>query len=216
METIAESDQSGPVAVTTFEHDARGRLTRESRLGTSAYEVAYTYDDNGNRRTEVETTDGEPTVSTHYNYDIDDPAAYGTMQNRLISTESFADATPLETVTFEYDREGNVSHTVRRAADDATVSGTRFAYDRPGRLWRVIGYEREEDVGEWQPISYNSEEYEVALTNEAMNWADAHAEAVRLGGHLAEVRALESGMFDWFVDTFRPESGEEARYWTGG
>ncbi|MCP4593381.1 MAG: RHS repeat-associated core domain-containing protein, partial [bacterium] len=47
-------------------------------------------------------------------------------------------------------------------------------------------------------------------------WADAHAEAVRLGGHLAEVRALESGMFDWFVDTFRPESGEEARYWTGG
>ncbi|MCP4590266.1 MAG: hypothetical protein GY842_05960 [bacterium] len=44
--------------------------------------MAYTYDDNGNRRTEVETTDGEPTVSTHYNYDIDDPAAYGTMQNR--------------------------------------------------------------------------------------------------------------------------------------
>ncbi|MCP4591167.1 MAG: RHS repeat-associated core domain-containing protein [bacterium] len=185
-------------------------------MGTSAYEVAYAYDDNGNRRSKVETKDSEPTVSTYYNYDIDDPAAYGTMQNRLMSTESFADAAPLETVTFEYDREGNVSHTVRRAADDATISGTRFAYDRPGRLWQVIGYEREEDVGAWYPISYNGEDYEVALTNAALSWDDAHAEAVRLGGHLAEVRPSVSGMFDWFVNTFRPETGEEARYWTSG
>ncbi|MCP4591037.1 MAG: hypothetical protein GY842_09850, partial [bacterium] len=34
-------------------------MTHESRLGTSAYEVAYTYDDNGNR-TRDELTVGDP------------------------------------------------------------------------------------------------------------------------------------------------------------
>jgi RHS repeat-associated protein len=130
-----------------------------------------------------------------------------------------------ETTAYEYNEEGNVSRIVRRVPGVATVTATRFEYDRPGHVWRTFGEEWTEPVGvvgDWHRVTYpwGGQEYEVALTNQAMTLAEAQAAADSLQGWLSEIawggNNHDFETFNWFVDTFRPTDDQEARYWTGG
>ena len=142
MRSIAESDESGQIAVTTFEHDARRRLCRETRVAADpqmwSHELSYTYDDNGNRRSEHRRYTLPPDEvferNVTYVYDLDDPATYGTMQNRLMAVSGD------ESRTYYYDEDGNVWRIIEGSLR------TDLEYDKMGRVWRAWGYNQGDDV----------------------------------------------------------------------
>ena len=76
----AESDQARWVATVGFTHDNRGRLVHEARTGQTPYDLAYSYDQGGNR---TQMVDAVNQVEINYHYDIEDPATYESDNNRL-------------------------------------------------------------------------------------------------------------------------------------
>ncbi|MCP4593833.1 MAG: hypothetical protein GY842_24125, partial [bacterium] len=133
--SVTEDDQSGPwpLAVTTFEHDARGRLTEEVRTGTQPYEARYYYDQNGNR-TREKLTIGDPgaLVCTEYFHS----------GNRLYAYEKQADfctGSPIiEEAFYWFDDDWNTTVINRLVYDgeDVTHVVTGLEYDEMGRVWR--------------------------------------------------------------------------------
>ena len=138
---VIELTSSGPVATVTYEYDDRGRLIGETRTGEDAYELAYTYDQGGNRLTK---TDVGNDVLSEYTYDIDDPTTYGSANNRLMLTETF-DTSGQEpvldsTTWYYYSVYGNVTRTVTNEAGTDDYTATRFVYATNGQaVWYVMG-----------------------------------------------------------------------------
>ena len=135
---ITESDQSGLLAVTTFEHDARRRLTEERRNGTQPYDAFYSYDDGGNRTSDYFYPDGvgfgNPEVRTLYAYS----------GNRLLSYGRTY-PTSVEHGEYAYDGNGNIwaiGRWVTPEGQDEWYFETEFEYDEMGRVWRVLDYEQ--------------------------------------------------------------------------
>ena len=136
VSTITEYDNVGLVATTTFSYDNRNRLTREVRSGTYPYEMTYTYDVGGNRTSKVDGVNG---YTTTYVYDVVDPTAYGSKNNRLMWYEVRNSLNQLqETVYYAYYKGGHVQQIVRKPALGITYYRTFFEYDRVGRMWMAI------------------------------------------------------------------------------
>ena len=143
IDTITETDDGGAVSVVSFTYDTRSRLLTETRNGEDAYDLTYTYDQGGNRLTKTAVNDEPPLVTeTVYHYDLEDPGAYQTKNNRLMYYEVFEDSQPAERVDYAYEvgddpAAGNVVTTVRKATDDPLYYGTGFTYNNSGELWIV-------------------------------------------------------------------------------
>jgi len=103
-----------------FVYDNRHRLTRETRTKMSVnpavleYDIAYSYDQLGNRTVRTDLVAGR---QTFYHYDVDlDPnqMTYATHHNRLLSYEVYdTRVTPadlLRTVRYTYYDTGQVSN----------------------------------------------------------------------------------------------------------
>jgi RHS repeat-associated protein len=111
-----------------FAYDNRNRLTRETRTKTSAepdvveYDIAYEYDQLGNRTVRTDHVCGPAAAScareTFYHYDVDvDPnqLTYATHHNRLLSYEVYDTSDPnaaalLRTVRYTYYDTGQASN----------------------------------------------------------------------------------------------------------
>ena len=136
VSSIAESIDSGQVAITMFEHDARGRLTREERTGSEPYLATYRYDANGNRLEDSLRIGGpeSPTVQTYYQY-------YG---NRIHEYEKRISSELIEQAGYTYDDYENIRRISRYVCDggEAWNYWTDLKYDKMGRLWRVLESER--------------------------------------------------------------------------
>jgi len=126
----------------TFAYDKRGRLIGETRGGTGvppvAYDLAYTYDQLGNRLSKTDNAGGQWTV---YDYDVhqdwqpEDP--YPTHHNRLLQYRVY-DGDPnepgtnlLRTVSYIYYKTGWASNiTIKdEYVDPATTPGDPDDYD---------------------------------------------------------------------------------------
>jgi RHS repeat-associated protein len=109
----------------SYEYDRADRLVHLTveRAGTLIVSYEYDYDENGNRKSQVETNGGEA-ETTSYGYDDLD---------RLISV-SYPDGT---SVTYGYDGVGNrIAETVKDAAG-VVVSSKTAAFDAINRLSQV-------------------------------------------------------------------------------
>ena len=138
VSSIAESGDSGQVAITTFEHDARGRLTREERVGSEPYLATYRYDANGNRLEDSLRVGGleSPTVQTCY--------VYYSNHNRIRGYRKWRSSELIEEVGYTYDDYENIRKISRQVCDggEAWNYCTDLKYDKMGRVWRVLESER--------------------------------------------------------------------------
>ncbi|MCK4660943.1 MAG: RHS repeat-associated core domain-containing protein [Phycisphaerae bacterium] len=138
VSSIAESGDSGQVAITTFEHDARGRLTREERVGSEPYLATYRYDANGNRLEDSLRVGGleSPTVQTCY--------VYYSNHNRIRGYRKWRSSELIEEVGYTYDDYENIRKISRQVCDggEAWNYYTDLKYDKMGRVWRVLESER--------------------------------------------------------------------------
>jgi RHS repeat-associated protein len=118
---IALKDAKGNT--TTFEYDRNNRLTKETRpLGQA---TTYQYDPVGNLIRKIDAK-GQKTE-----YEYDDAGSL----TKTIYFATVTDTTPVKTVTFTYDRAGNLT-----TYDDGTTSAT-FTYDDAYRkLLEAVNY----------------------------------------------------------------------------
>jgi len=86
---IDEYDQFGLQAGVAFAYDTRGRLISEVRTGDNAYDLAYEYDQGGNRTLKTQSFSSTHWLEVRYTYDISDPIGFGTAANRLMRTETY-------------------------------------------------------------------------------------------------------------------------------
>ena len=84
---IDEYDQFGLQAGVVFAYDTRGRLISEVRTGDNAYDLAYEYDQGGNRTLKIQILGPGWWIVVVYAYDISDPLLYQSNNNRLKMTE---------------------------------------------------------------------------------------------------------------------------------
>lgn len=75
-------------AQTTYGYDRRGRLTSETRTGSTPYQATYIYDAGGNR-TGKTFQSGTKAIEVDYHYDVSNPTLYGSNNNRLMKYETF-------------------------------------------------------------------------------------------------------------------------------
>ena len=151
--------QPQSVATVTFEYDNRRRLTREKRVvdTQTVYDIAYTYDQLGNRLTKV---DGTSELVTTYFYDTvaanRDPL-YQTNNNRLLRYEEKLDGDLQRTVSYVYYKTGDVSNiTVKDEGTGADFDWYRdlaFTYYTNGSLGVVL-WDRWKEDGQGTPIDY--------------------------------------------------------------
>jgi len=87
--SMDESDKIGWLAGVTYAYDARGRLISEVRTGDNAYDLAYEYDQGGNRTLKTQSFSSTHWLEVRYTYDISDPVGFGTAANRLMRTETY-------------------------------------------------------------------------------------------------------------------------------
>jgi len=123
-------------ATITYVHDNRDRLVQEARTGATGqpgWNIAYGYDQLGNR---LRKTEGIDTV-TEYDYDV------GQHGNRLLGYTVYAWPNPLWRVTFsDYNRAGNPTRMLLERI--MAVPGlprferTTFYYDTAQRLWMTL------------------------------------------------------------------------------
>jgi len=143
---IDETAPDGGSAVVQYVYDRLNRLTRETRTGFTPFDIEYTYDVGGNRRTKTDHLAGK---RTSYFYDIDDPTFHGTYHNRIVRYEVRSTVTNelLETVWYGYVRTlqgstrretGWVEQVIRKLESDPRYYRTFFMYDTAGRPWIVI------------------------------------------------------------------------------
>ena len=150
--TIAESGSlvSAGTSV-TFTYDKRRRLTQEVRVGTTPYNISYTYDKGGNRKKKIES---HLQRETWYFYDVDpgaDHSDYRSKDNRLEYYTVFdtsqagllGEPGALVSTTwyyYQYDElggsSGNVERIVTKPATGPqanTLTAVRFGYARNAR-----------------------------------------------------------------------------------
>ena len=146
---ITESDEGGVFATVSFTYDDRGRLIHEERMVSSGpspeYDLAYAYDQAGNRLMKIDAINE---LETAYVYDIDDPEAFASGNNMLEYTTVWdvggQSSVLVSTMWYYYgddalgqsDRNGNPTRIVTEtAADPGVYSATRFVYDKAQRVW---------------------------------------------------------------------------------
>ena len=98
---------------TTFAYDPSGQLTRERKSGAVAYDVTYTYDGAGNRRTQIDT-------GTRTTYVFDGA-------NQLLT-----ETTSTAHTSYTYDNSGN------RTQKNAPAALTDYSWDEDSRLSAVL------------------------------------------------------------------------------
>jgi len=138
-ESVTESGPGGTV-LKTFDHDSRGRLTRETRTPQPsgvAQEIQYFYDQVGNRTGHEIHEDDVPVETATYHYDHEDVSTYESKNNRLTWVETFdGGGSPLSTTWLFYDDPfGHVSRIVERAAGSSDYTATAYVYDEAGMPW---------------------------------------------------------------------------------
>ena len=89
--TITESGTLSGSATVTFTYDNRRRLIREVRTGATPYDLTYEYDDGGNRTKKIDNL-GRSEI--RYHYDLENPATYGSKNNRLMFYKEFDTTQP--------------------------------------------------------------------------------------------------------------------------
>ena len=121
LKTLTKPD--GTVA--SYDYDKADRLLRVSvrKDGAELLSYAYTYDDNGNRTSQVEVNGGVPETTTYTYDDLD----------RLESV-AYPDG---RRVTYGYDGVGNRTGETERDADGAVVSQKVAVFDAANRLRAV-------------------------------------------------------------------------------
>ncbi len=154
---IVETDELAQVSTTTFDHDDRGRLRSEARTGQSLYNLAYTYDQLGNRMTKVDALAG---VTTTLTYDVSNPTLYGSKNNRLVFYEIKDTSTQalIETVWNEFDAEGKITRVIRKLASQSLYRATRMIYNTSKQVEYVIGEQWTPD-GQTVPCNQYSRTY---------------------------------------------------------
>ncbi len=155
---ILETDDLGLTSTVRFTYDSRGRLIAERRTGTHPYDLAYTYDQGGNRLTKTDLLNQRETV---YHYDLEDPQAYQHRNNRLMYDEVFDITVPQspilqERVVYTYalgENEqdpwaGNVTEIIRKvgAAPPYDVYHTCLSYNNNAELRIVTDSTWQEDA----------------------------------------------------------------------
>lgn len=119
------------VAGTQYTEDARGQLIWEKRVGVDPYNRFYTYDAGGNRKLKLVLDSSDQLISyVVYDYDVDNPALYGSKANRLMKEVSHAaSGAVLETRWYFYDDKfGSVREVVRHTSGDTYFYGTQIHY----------------------------------------------------------------------------------------
>lgn len=144
------------LATTAFEYDHRKRLTRETRDqdGQVVYDVTYTYDPLGNRKSRTDAVAQRKTLY-HYDTDLGDPFSldHPSRHNRLLYYELFDTSGQsdvlLRTVRYTYYATGNASNiTVKDEWVQGVTPGVEADYDAyhdlalyyfsNGQLWRAM------------------------------------------------------------------------------
>ncbi|MCG8408979.1 MAG: hypothetical protein MI923_27555 [Phycisphaerales bacterium] len=146
VESITEADKSTApghtiTATVDFEYDNRNRLTRETRDDSGAtgvakieYDISYTHDQGGNRKTKTNHMTGDVTT---YTYDITDASDGGQHNNRLLYWETKDSTnTVIQKAWYRYGAAGQVDRVVRQTGSSTPEIGW-FYYDTSGRLWFV-------------------------------------------------------------------------------
>ncbi len=156
---ITEFGPTGWSATIQYTFDRINRLIRETRTGSSPYDLEYTYDNGGNRRAKTDWLAG---LQTTYFYDIDDPQLFGTNHNRIEKYEVrlLADNSLLETTWYGYLRTtynsviretGWVEQVIRKTEESDDYDRTYLMYDTAGRVW--ITLRDRWQVSEGQPVN---------------------------------------------------------------
>ncbi len=136
---VNPNDPDVLAATVNFTYDERGRLIHEARTGSHPYDLAYTYDQVGNRLTRIDALNHR---LTQYFYDVDgvswDPD-FNTKHNRLMRYEEFdtSGATNVlaRTVRYTYYKSGHASNiTSEDAGQPGLAHDLALYYDGSGRL----------------------------------------------------------------------------------
>ena len=151
--------QPQSVATVTFEYDNRRRLTREKRVvdTQTVYDIAYTYDQLGNRLTKADATS---LLVTTYFYDTvaanRDPL-FQTNNNRLLHYEEKLNSALQRTVSYVYYKTGDVSNiTIKDEGTGEDFDWYRdlaFTYYSNGSL-AVVLWDRWKQDAQGTPIDY--------------------------------------------------------------
>ncbi len=238
---ISDSGLDSNLYHTLFEYDNRNRLTRERRLidgqATAIYDISYTYDNGGNRKSKVVQQNGVQTESVAYYYDVDtvdensNPVdgveKYGSNNNRLMyyvsSKPRPGGGDPIvETTWYYYNVYGNIDRITTQSSEEVGYKGTRLDYDAMGRV-RVVS--NDEWVDDWRYMtrsSFNGVVGILAVSDpaEARTWSGAQSYIDTTYSSDDELYGLaqieDQSDLDWFVEAFRPQDDTEISYWVGG
>ncbi len=238
---ISDSGLDSNLYHTLFEYDNRNRLTREQRLidgqATAIYDISYTYDNGGNRKSKVVQQNGVQTESVAYYYDVDtvdensNPVdgveKYGSNNNRLMyyvsSKPRPGGGDPIvETTWYYYNAYGNIDRIITQSSEEVGYKGTRLDYDAMGRV-RVVS--NDEWVDDWRYMtrsSFNGVVGILAVSDpaEARTWSGAQSYIDTTYSSDDELYGLaqieDQSDLDWFVEAFRPQDDTEISYWVGG
>ena len=151
VEEISEVDEvtvasETVTATVTFEYDNRNRLIQETRDDSGAtgvspveYDIAYGYDEGGNRVGKVDVL-GDRT--TTYTYDVDVSGATDGYQhnNRLLYQQTVDNSTQFieQKRWYQYGSTGNLFRMVQEAGALSYTEVYWFYYDTDGKLWNTV------------------------------------------------------------------------------
>lgn len=145
---ITAYEHSGSIVDITYDYDNRNRLIQETRdvlagVGME-YDIAYKYDQLGNRTARCVQVNGGTTADFEYHYAYEDSELYGSNANRL-TYYKMTQGEVIETVWYYYNDRGNVRRIVAEREGERVLRGLRFDFDKAGRVWRVLSDEWEDD-----------------------------------------------------------------------
>jgi hypothetical protein len=149
----ALTEHSGAVQTgfTDFSYDTRHRLigeVRTNQFNAVVYNRVYQYDQGGNRTKKIDPTN-ETEVTYHFDYE--DPAVYGSDNNRLMYYDTVSTAnqmsTPISSTFYYYNESGNVTRVVTKQVSLSIYTSTRLEYAKNGQtvayvlgeLWQADG-----------------------------------------------------------------------------
>jgi RHS repeat-associated protein len=95
-----------------YTYDDLGRLRREVRQGSNAYDIRYWYDAGGNRTRKEDRTNPSNIKKDVYVYDLSNPSNYDSANNRLMRVEHLAGVTHESTTYYTYTPYGNVHRVI--------------------------------------------------------------------------------------------------------
>ena len=167
--------QPTETAVVTFGYDDRDQLISETRVvnSTTTYDIAYEYDQLGNRTEKQDYVAGTKTCyvyDTNWNADTQtwdaglcfepDPPEYDTRNNRLLEYREYTGGDPwtlTRSVRYTYYKMGHVSNiTIKDEGVGAEYDWYRdlaFYYTTAGRLWRTVEDRWHENL-QGEPVDY--------------------------------------------------------------